>query len=465
MVGLRVSVLSALVWLVTTPANWGQCELDVLEAIDPHGQDEFGHAIDVNGDFLIVSAYWYNGNAYRSGAAFVFVRAFGDDWMPVASLMPSDGTDGDVAGTSVAITDEYAVVGCAWDDDVAEGAGSVYVYRRDDGGTPGFYLDDTFTNEIKLLASDGARSNQFGYCVAATGRTILIGAPNTRHGNSQGSVYVFQYDGAAWVEVDELLPHDDNVVGGSFGLSITAEDNVALIGGPSTAVDGRGVGAVSVYRYDGMAWQEEDLLSPASLSQNAYFGCSVSLSGDTAVAGASGQQDGNGERIGRVYAFRRDGNAFTEDAAIDAPFGPNPNGDFAAFVATGGETLWVSARAMGDGLVYRSRFDGNEWSPLAEVWPSNYGIYRQFGKFIAASESYAFVGADVDASQVGKTLVFTNTGLCPPDINQDCDVNSQDFVAFLNLVVAGYHWADYNDDGAINSQDFVAFLNDFVAGC
>jgi hypothetical protein len=54
---------------------------------------------------------------------------------------------------------------------------------------------------------------------------------------------------------------------------------------------------------------------------------------------------------------------------------------------------------------------------------------------------------------------------CPPDINGDGDVNSLDFVAFLNAFVAGDPAADYNNDGSVNSLDFTAFLNDFVAGC
>jgi hypothetical protein len=54
---------------------------------------------------------------------------------------------------------------------------------------------------------------------------------------------------------------------------------------------------------------------------------------------------------------------------------------------------------------------------------------------------------------------------CPPDINADGSVNSQDFVLYLNLFVAGDPRADYNLDGTVNSLDFSAFLNDFVAGC
>jgi hypothetical protein len=54
---------------------------------------------------------------------------------------------------------------------------------------------------------------------------------------------------------------------------------------------------------------------------------------------------------------------------------------------------------------------------------------------------------------------------CPPDINADGSVNSQDFVVFLNHFVAGNLGADFNRDEIINSQDFTAFFNAFVSGC
>ncbi len=54
---------------------------------------------------------------------------------------------------------------------------------------------------------------------------------------------------------------------------------------------------------------------------------------------------------------------------------------------------------------------------------------------------------------------------CPPDLNEDGLVNTQDFILFLNLWTARDPRADWNDDGTINTQDFVAYLNDWVAGC
>lgn len=54
---------------------------------------------------------------------------------------------------------------------------------------------------------------------------------------------------------------------------------------------------------------------------------------------------------------------------------------------------------------------------------------------------------------------------CRADLNGDGEVNTQDFIAFLNLWSNGDSGADWNGDGNVNTVDFVAFLNDWAAGC
>ena len=57
------------------------------------------------------------------------------------------------------------------------------------------------------------------------------------------------------------------------------------------------------------------------------------------------------------------------------------------------------------------------------------------------------------------------TFYCPADFDKSGDLNSQDFVAYLNAFTAGDDSADFNGDGSVNSIDFAAYLNAFVAGC
>ncbi len=77
---------------------------------------------------------------------------------------------------------------------------------------------------------------------------------------------------------------------------------------------------------------------------------------------------------------------------------------------------------------------------------------------LSDAEISALGGADAAG------IVFTTTP-CPPDFNNDGQVNTQDFIAFLNAWTAGDPRADFNEDGTINTQDFIAFLNAWTAGC
>lgn len=62
-------------------------------------------------------------------------------------------------------------------------------------------------------------------------------------------------------------------------------------------------------------------------------------------------------------------------------------------------------------------------------------------------------------------LEYTAGNPCRPDCNEDGELNTQDFLCFLNLFSSGDPGADYNEDGVVNTLDFLAYLNDFNAGC
>lgn len=93
------------------------------------------------------------------------------------------------------------------------------------------------------------------------------------------------------------------------------------------------------------------------------------------------------------------------------------------------------------------------------------------GSQIILAGSQAFYGegeiSGVETSIDGSALLIAS-GEVPPcrvDINEDGQVNTQDFIVFLNFWSGRDAAADWNDDGNINTQDFIAFLNDWVDGC
>ena len=85
---------------------------------------------------------------------------------------------------------------------------------------------------------------------------------------------------------------------------------------------------------------------------------------------------------------------------------------------------------------------------------------------------FAIPGGWQDTCQYGvsgdwviRAIVEPLESQCRADFNQDGNVNTMDFISFLNAYNLGDPSADFNDDGVINTLDFLAFLNAYNEGC
>ena len=127
-------------------------------------------------------------------------RRLSGDYAQLAKLVASDAATDDYFGYSVAIDGATVVVGAYGDDDGGSRSGSVYVFRTSDGGA-------TYDQVAKLTAADAAADDRFGRSVAIAGATVVIGAFGDDDGGSySGSVYVFHTSdgGATYDQVAKL---------------------------------------------------------------------------------------------------------------------------------------------------------------------------------------------------------------------------------------------------------------------
>ncbi|HDS46409.1 MAG TPA: hypothetical protein ENN68_10125 [Methanomicrobia archaeon] len=114
-------------------------------------------------------------------AADVFKRD-GSSWTQQAKLLASDGAANDYFGDSVFLDGEYVFVGAIYDDDKGTDSGSAYIFKRS---------GISWTQQAKLLATDGAAGDYFGYSVALDGEYALVGAwSDDDKGTNSGSAYV-----------------------------------------------------------------------------------------------------------------------------------------------------------------------------------------------------------------------------------------------------------------------------------
>jgi len=108
------------------------------------------------------------------------------------------------------------------------------------------------TEELKLIASDAAKDNWFGYSVAASGDVAIVGADEDDDaGVDSGSAYVFIRNGDMWEEKKKLTANDATA-DDRFGWSVAISGNVAIIGSTSERTDyGDWSGSAYVKYYNG----------------------------------------------------------------------------------------------------------------------------------------------------------------------------------------------------------------------
>ncbi|UCC31512.1 MAG: FG-GAP repeat protein [Phycisphaerales bacterium] len=64
----------------------------------------------------------------------------------------------------------------------------------------------TWSQQAKLVASDGAEYDEFGHSVSILGDSVVVGAPHDDdHGNVSGSAYVFMLNGTDWNERENRM--------------------------------------------------------------------------------------------------------------------------------------------------------------------------------------------------------------------------------------------------------------------
>jgi uncharacterized repeat protein (TIGR01451 family) len=305
-----------------------------LVASDGDAGSFFGDSVSISGDTLVVGAPLATTPGGSAGAAYVFVRS-GSVWTQQQKLVASDGESGDFFGASVAISGDTVVVG-AYRDANAGGfdAGAAYVFVR--SGT-------TWSQQQKVTAADGAAFDDFGFSVSISGSRFVVGAyqDDNAGGANAGSAYVFVGFGGTWAQEQKLVASDGAAVD-FFGYSVSISGDTVLAGAfADDTVGGTDGGSAYVFVRSGIVWGEQQKLLPSDPAADDYFGRAVSVSGDVAVVGAS-FDDAGAPDSGSAYVFARSGTIWTLGQKLLAPDGAE-NDLFGESVSVSGATAVVGA--------------------------------------------------------------------------------------------------------------------------
>lgn len=313
-----------------------------------------------------------------------------------------------------------------------------------------------------LKASNADANDGFGYSVAISGDTIVVGAagessnqttitngPTASSDNSLGSAgaaYVFQRFGSSWSQAAYLKPSN---LGGTdqFGVSVAIDRDTIVVGAnqedsnqttitnaPNAIAPNEGAtdsGAAYVFQRSGTTWSEQAYLKPSNTGANDQFGISLAISGDTIAVGAY-FEDSNQTSItngspapanegatnaGAVYVFQRSGTTWSEQAYLK-PSNMEAGDRFGITVDISNDTIVVGANleasnqititngsgasvdnsAVNAGAAYVFRRTGTTWTQEAYLKAPNAESGDQFGNAVAIDGDTIVVGAFAESS-------------------------------------------------------------------
>ena len=171
------------------------------------------------------------------------------------------------------------------------------------------------TGEITAVDPYTTTYDAFGDNVAIDGDYAIIGAVYNKNGGTQekGAAYIYHWNGTAWVQQQKLVAYDA-AYGDNYGCSVDISGNYAIVGasGDDREVDSNDVydcGSAYVWERNGTSWYLDDHIYPDTpdVQENSNFGHRVAIDGDYVVVSAP-QYDITGyDNKGAAFIFLRNG--------------------------------------------------------------------------------------------------------------------------------------------------------------
>ena len=395
--------------------QWGQVK--VLTASDGTTGDYFGYQLQLNDDWLAVSAPDADiaGNI-NQGAVYLFKRNQGgaNAWGEAKKLTASDGATNDKWGTNLELSQDILVVSSPFIDIAGDqDQGAAYIFYRNNGGA------DQWGFQTKVIAMDGDAGDYF-YGLALAGDTLAVAArlADIDGRVDQGAVYLFERNQGglnAWGQVKKVTA-SDGAAGDRFSR-VNLEGDVLAVGAHWADVDGRvDQGAVYLFeRNEGGTnnWGEVEKLVASDGAAGDFFGIATTLSGNTLMVGAYYATVGGVDNAGAVYVYYRTGAGWRR---VAQPVADNPtsNGWLGFSVALHGryllvgapyatETVFTSGKAY---LFERNEGGADAWELARVLDAPDATTGDSFGYAVTIYDDTAVVGARDKNGGTGAAYVY-----------------------------------------------------------
>ncbi len=279
---------AAYVYNKDNEGNWSFSQR--LAATDPNEGAEFGGAVKISDEYLVVAAGRADvGSTIRAGALYVYDYV-NNNWEFSTKLVASD-LNGDAKlgmnPTSLDVEGNTIVGGAPGDN---SWTGAVYVFSKVAG---------TWTETQKIVSPNPQAEDAFGIGVSISGDTMAIGANAVNGG--KGAVYIFTKNNSGTWEYAQTLVASDGVNNDFFGTSVSLTGDQMVIGAYGVNQE---TGAAYVFKKDTQGiWVEVQTLHGNSSGPNTQFGWSTDMQPDYMAVSAPSIY---GTEAGEVYFYQRD---------------------------------------------------------------------------------------------------------------------------------------------------------------
>ncbi len=385
---------------------------------EPAAQDNFGEAVAIWNSRVVISASFDDADGTDAGRAWVYELASASPAQPVKVLrMPGAGA-GDRFGAAVAVSGDGVLAGAPDDDSGAINSGSAWLFDVGNDLPP---PSAAMLSTVSALPTLG-----LGTSIAVSGNLLVAGAPENWNIDSAP----FGKDGVFVYDLSTLEPHSAGMSlqnpgqldGDAFGAAVAASGRLIVVGSPGKDIGAAGAGSAFVYDF-ASAIPLEPVLALENPGPQDFdnFGLSLALEGTTALVAASGKDLG-ALNAGAVYVYDLAGDMPALPNKILQDPSPHPDAAFGVRVAISRNLAVVAANGGDNGVSNEGKvfvFDLAGVSPLVPVLvlenPSPVANDR-FGWAVSISGNIIVVGSplkDFDATDVGAVYVYDLTGLVP----------------------------------------------------
>ena len=309
---------------------------------------------------------------------------------------------------------KYAVVTANGDDTQGVNTGAAFVYKNE---------NDIWVFKQKLLPHTGLGFDEYGIGVSMEAELMVIGAySDAENGQFSGAAYIYSLINDVWVEEAKILP-EDGATEDKFGRSVNTDGVRVIVCGVLNDDAGMDSGSAYIFsKADGTWSQGAKLLAPDG-EANDRFGRSVAIDGEYVAVG-SVLDDDNGESSGSVYIFHDESDGWQ----MQAKFSPSDGqaGDFFGYsLAMNGRYLVVGAHndddfGLNSGSAYLFTRMGINWDETSKLYPENPQEGANFSESVDIDDTWISFGAPYYPTTNGITgAAFTIPAPIPLGVEEE----------------------------------------------